>query len=99
MEKIPNKLQDVILNCLKSHPQLLLAITTYSQRLKSLITKDIKKIDVRADAYILRYKYENNKVMHDYFPDVNSPLPFQVYGKIGVDMPSKGTQNQLLERK
>ncbi|KAI3677440.1 hypothetical protein L2E82_51727 [Cichorium intybus] len=96
--EIPNEVQDVILTCLKSPPQLLLAITTYTQRLKSLITKEIEKIDVRADADMLRYKYENNRVMHDSSPDVNSPLPFQVYGKIGVDMPSKGTQNQLLER-
>lgn len=38
--------------------------------------------------------------MHDSSPDVNSPLPFQLYGngKMGLDMPSKGTQNQLLER-
>ncbi|KAI3503213.1 hypothetical protein L1887_31651 [Cichorium endivia] len=96
--EIPNEVQDVILNCLKTPPQLLLAITTYTQRLKSLITKEIEKIDIRADADTLRYKYENNRVMHDSSPDVNSPLPFQVYGKIGVDMPSKGTQNQLLER-
>ncbi|KAL4568585.1 hypothetical protein LXL04_024200 [Taraxacum kok-saghyz] len=95
---IPSEVQDVIVNCLKSPPQLLLAITTYTQRLKSLITKEIEKIDVRADADMLRYKYENNRVMHDSSPDVNSPLPFQVYGKVGVDMPSKGTQNQLLER-
>lgn len=95
---IPNEVHDVIVNCLKSPPQLLLAITTYTQRLKSLITKEIEKIDVRGDADMLRYKYENNRVMHDSSPDVNSPLPFQVYGKIGVDMNSKGTQNQLLER-
>lgn len=38
--------------------------------------------------------------MHDSSPDVNSPLPFQLYGngKSGMDMPSRGTQNQLLER-
>ncbi|XP_023729204.1 AUGMIN subunit 5 [Lactuca sativa] len=97
---IPNEVLDVIINCLKSPQHLLLAITTYTHRLKSLITKEIEKIDIRADADMLRYKYENNRVMHDSSPDVNSPLPFQVYGngKLGVDMPSKGTQNQLLER-
>ncbi|PSS33637.1 AUGMIN subunit like [Actinidia chinensis var. chinensis] len=33
-------------------------------------------------------------------PDVSSPLQYQLYGngKIGSDVPSKGTQNQLLER-
>lgn len=97
---IPDEVKDVIRNCLRSPPQLLLAITTYAQRLKSIVAKEIEKIDVRADADMLRYKYENNRVMHDSSPDVNSPLPFQLYGngKIGVDMPSKGTQNQLLER-
>nr|GEU98866.1 augmin subunit 5 [Tanacetum cinerariifolium] len=95
---IPDDVQDVIRNCLKSPPQLLLAITTYTQRLRSLVSKEIEKIDVRADAEMLRYKYENNRVMHDSSPDVNSPLPFQLYGNGGVDMASKGTQNQLLER-
>ncbi|XP_071693280.1 AUGMIN subunit 5-like isoform X2 [Rutidosis leptorrhynchoides] len=97
---IPDDVHDVIRNCLKSPTQLLLAITTYTQRLKSLVSKEIEKIDVRADADMLRYKYENNRVMHDSSPDVNSPLPFQLYGngKMGLDMPSKGTQNQLLER-
>nr|XP_043606302.1 AUGMIN subunit 5 [Erigeron canadensis] len=97
---IPGDVHDVIRSCLRSPTQLLLAITTYTQRLTSLISKEIEKIDVRADADMLRYKYENNRVMHDSSPDVNSPLPFQLYGngKIGVDMPSKGTQNQLLER-
>ncbi|KAL8200648.1 hypothetical protein R6Q57_011987 [Mikania cordata] len=97
---IPDNVHDVICNCLKSPNQLLLAITTYTQRLKSVVSKEIDKIDVRADAEMLRYKYENNRVMHDSSPDVNSPLPFQLYGngKSGNDMPSRGTQNQLLER-
>ncbi|XP_076885173.1 AUGMIN subunit 5-like [Bidens hawaiensis] len=97
---IPEDVRDVIRNCLKSPNQLLLAITTYTQRLKSLVSKEIDKIDVRADADTLRYKYENNRVMHDSSPDVNSPLPFQLYGngKSGIDTPSRGTQNQLLER-
>ncbi|KAK9052486.1 hypothetical protein SSX86_029115 [Deinandra increscens subsp. villosa] len=97
---IPDDARDVIRSCLKSPNQLLLAITTYTQRLKFLVAKEIDKIDVRADADMLRYKYENNRVMHDSSPDVNSPLPFQLYGngKSGMDMPSRGTQNQLLER-
>ncbi|KAI6700436.1 hypothetical protein NL676_014760 [Syzygium grande] len=61
---------------------------------------EIEKIDVRADAEILRYKYENNRVMDVSSPDANSPLNYQFYGngKIGVDASSRGTQNQLLER-
>ncbi|KAF5958483.1 hypothetical protein HYC85_005708 [Camellia sinensis] len=75
------------------------AITAYTQRMKTLITREIEKIDVRADAETLRYKYENNRVM-DASPDASSPLQYQLYGngKIGMDVPSTGTQNQLLER-
>ncbi|KAF7135400.1 hypothetical protein RHSIM_Rhsim08G0077400 [Rhododendron simsii] len=97
---IPDEVRDVIQNCLKSPPLLLQAIASYTQRMKTLITREIEKIDVRADAETLRYKYENNRVMDASSPDVSSPLQYQLYGngKIGVDVPSKGSQNQLLER-
>ncbi|PSS35084.1 AUGMIN subunit like [Actinidia chinensis var. chinensis] len=97
---IPDEVSDAILNCLKSPPQLLQAIIAYTQRMKTLITREIEKIDVRADAETLRYKYENNRVMDISSPDVSSPLQYQLYGNgnIGSDVPSKGTQNQLLER-
>ncbi|XP_017975724.1 PREDICTED: AUGMIN subunit 5 isoform X2 [Theobroma cacao] len=86
--------------CLKSPPQLLQAITTYTSRLKTMVSREIEKVDVRADAEILRYKYENDRVMDVSSPDVSSPLNYQLYGngKIGKDVPSRGTQNQLLER-
>ncbi|KAH7851024.1 hypothetical protein Vadar_006226 [Vaccinium darrowii] len=97
---VPDEVRDVIQNCLKSPPLLLQAIASYTQRMKTLITREIEKIDVRADAETLRYKYENNRVMDTSSPDVSSPLHYQLYGngKIGVDVPSKGSQNQLLER-
>lgn len=97
---IPDEVRTVIVNCLKSPPQLLQAITAYTLRLKTLISRETEKIDVRADAEILRYKYENNRVMDVSSSDVSSPLQYQFYGngKIGVDVPSRGTQNQLLER-
>ncbi|XWS36860.1 hypothetical protein CRYUN_Cryun20dG0121700 [Craigia yunnanensis] len=97
--EIPDEVRTVILNCLKS-PQLLLAITTYTSRLKTLVSREIEKVDVRADAETLRYKYENNRVMDVSSPDVSSPLNYQLYGngKIGMEVPSRGTQNQLLER-
>lgn len=98
--EIPDEVATVILYCLKSPPLLLQAITAYTSRLKTLISREIEKIDVRADAEILRYKYENNRVMDVSSPDANSPLNYQFYGngKIGVDVSSRGTQNQLLER-
>uniref|UniRef100_A0A5B7BNU6 AUGMIN subunit 5 n=1 Tax=Davidia involucrata TaxID=16924 RepID=A0A5B7BNU6_DAVIN len=87
---IADEVREVIVNCLKSPPQLLQAITMYTQRLKTLISREIEKIDVRADAETLRYKYENNRVINASSPDVSSPF--------GIDVPSRGNQNQLLER-
>ncbi|KAI5340710.1 hypothetical protein L3X38_019984 [Prunus dulcis] len=96
--ELPDEVRAAIVNGLKSPPQLLQAITSYTSRLKSLISREIEKIDVRADAETLRYKYENNRVIDVSSPDVSSPLHYQLYGngKIGVDAPSRGTQ--LLER-
>lgn len=98
--EIPEEVRDIIVSCSKSPPQLLLAITSYTERLKSIITKEIEKIDVRADAETLRYKYENNRVMDASSSDISSPLQYQLYGNgnIGGDAPLRGTQNQLLER-
>ncbi|KAL5579611.1 hypothetical protein UlMin_012053 [Ulmus minor] len=72
-----------------SPPLLLQAITTHTSRLKSLISREIEKIDVK-----------NNRVIDVSSPDVSSPLHYQLYGngKMGIDVPSKGSQNQLLER-
>lgn len=55
---LPIEIKDVLADCLKSPPQLLQAITSYTQWLKSLICKEIEKIDVRADAEALRYSLE-----------------------------------------
>ncbi|XP_043813030.1 AUGMIN subunit 5 isoform X2 [Manihot esculenta] len=98
--ELPNEVRTTIMNCLKNPPQLLEAITAYASHLKTLISREIEKIDVRADAETLRYKYENNKVMDISSPDVISPLNYQLYGngKVATDVPSRGSQNQLLER-
>lgn len=53
--EIPDEVRTIIVNCLKNPPQLLQAITAYTLRLKTLISKEIEKIDVRADAETLRY--------------------------------------------
>ncbi|KAJ8620283.1 hypothetical protein MRB53_028812 [Persea americana] len=46
------------------------------------------------------YKFENNRVTDAASPDVSSSLHYQANGngKIGYDISSKGTHNQLLER-
>lgn len=79
---------------------MLQAIAAYTSRLKALITREIESIDVRADAETLRYKYENNRVMDASSPEVSSQSQYQLYGNgdIGIDVHSRGTQNQLLER-
>ncbi|GLU01740.1 hypothetical protein SLE2022_190270 [Rubroshorea leprosula] len=99
-DEVPDEVRTVIINCLKSPPLLLQAITAYTVRLKTLISREIEKIDVRADAETLRYKFENNRVMDISSPDVSSPINFELNGngKMGMDVPSRGTQNQLLER-
>lgn len=55
--EVPNEVKTVILNCLRSPPQLLQAIAAYTSRLKALITREIEGIDVRADAETLRYSH------------------------------------------
>ncbi|KAE8685219.1 putative Flavonol 4'-sulfotransferase [Hibiscus syriacus] len=77
--EIPDEVRIVIVNCLKNPPQLLQAITTYTSRLKTLISREIEKVDVRADAETLRYKYENNKVMDVSSQNVSSPLNYQLH--------------------
>ncbi|CAL1408553.1 unnamed protein product [Linum trigynum] len=98
--ELPDEVRTIIVHCLKNPPQLLNAITLYTSRLKSMISREIEKIDVRADAETLRYKYENNRVLEASSPDARSPLHYQLHenGKFGTDIPSGGTQNQLLER-
>ncbi|KAL1563198.1 AUGMIN subunit 5 [Salvia divinorum] len=97
---LPTEIKDLLAVCLKSPPQLLLAITSYTQWLKTQITKEIDKIDIRADAEALRYKYENDTIVEASSTDIGSPLQYHLYsnGKLGGDAPSRGTENQLLER-
>lgn len=55
--EMPDDVRTVIANFLKRPPQLLQAITAYTLRLKTLVSREIEKIDVRADAETLRYDY------------------------------------------
>lgn len=98
--EISDEMRGVIVNCLSSPPLLLQAIAAHTLRLKTLISKEIEKVDIRADAETLRYKYENNRVMEISSSDVSSPLSYQFNGngKIPTDTNSKGSNNQLLER-
>ncbi|KAL5986693.1 hypothetical protein ACLOJK_015026 [Asimina triloba] len=98
--EIPEDVKAVAINALKNPPLLLQAITSYTLRMKTLVHKETEKIDIRADAELLRYKYENNRVTDVASPDISSNLPYHVYGngKIGMHASTKGTHDQLLER-
>ncbi|CAH2079789.1 unnamed protein product [Thlaspi arvense] len=98
--EISDEMKNVIVNSLRAPPLLLQAIAAYTLRIKTLISREMEKIDVRADAETLRYKYENNRVSDNSSSDVSSPLSYQFNGngKIGTDTYSQGSNNQLLER-
>lgn len=52
------------------------------------------------DSLLRRYKYENDTIVEASSTDIGSPLQYHLYsnGKLGGDAPSRGTENQLLER-
>ncbi|KAG7548479.1 HAUS augmin-like complex subunit 5 [Arabidopsis suecica] len=98
--EITDEMKTVIVNSLRGPPLLLQAIAAYTLRIKTLISREMEKIDVRADAEMLRYKFENNRVTDNSSSDVSSPLSYQFNGngKIGTDTHFQGSNNQLLER-
>ncbi|KAJ6804230.1 AUGMIN subunit 5 [Iris pallida] len=98
--EIPENVKAVAKDALRNPSLLLQSITSYGSRISAFIHRETEKIDIRADAELLRYKYENNQVIDAASPDASSPLPYQAYGngKTGRDLPTKGMYNQLLER-
>ncbi|XP_051187434.1 AUGMIN subunit 5 [Lolium perenne] len=98
--EIPADVKAVALDSLKNPSLLLQSINAYTSRMKLLVHKETEKIDIRADAELLRYKYENEQVIDAASTDASSPLPYQVYGngKIGSELSTRGTYDQLLER-
>ncbi|KAK9169132.1 hypothetical protein Syun_001272 [Stephania yunnanensis] len=98
--EVPDEVKAVAVNALKNPLQLLQAITMYTARLKTMVNRETEKIDIRADAELLRYKYENNRLTDASSPDATSHLQYQLHdhGSKGVDISNKGTHNQLFER-
>ncbi|XP_072980207.1 AUGMIN subunit 5 isoform X1 [Typha angustifolia] len=98
--EVPEDVKVIAIDALKNPSLLLQAITTYTLRVRTHIHRETEKIDIRADAELLRYRYENDRVVDAASADASSPLPYQVYGteKTGSDISTKGTYNQLLER-
>lgn len=97
---LPEDIKAVALDALRTPSLLLQSLSLYTSRISAIIHKECEKIDTRADAELLRYKYESGQVVDVASPDVSSPLPYQVYGngKSGNNLPTKGNYNQLLER-
>ncbi|PKA66335.1 hypothetical protein AXF42_Ash007032 [Apostasia shenzhenica] len=98
--EMPENVKVVIGDLLKNPSSLLKSMTTYTLHVNALIRRETEKIDIRADAELLRYKYENDQVIDAASPDASSPFPYQVYGspRSGINLATKGTYNQLLER-
>lgn len=98
--EIPEDAKAIVRDKLKNPSLLLQSINSCAMRDSTLIHKETEKIDIRVDAELLRYKYENDMVLDAASPDSSSPLPYQVYGnsKVGTEIPTKGTYDQLLER-
>lgn len=97
--EVPDDVKAVAIDALKNPSLLLQNVSTYNSRVTSMIHNETEKIDIKADAELLRFKYENSRVT-DGSPDTRSPLQYQIYsdGKGGSDLSIKGTSNQLLER-
>lgn len=98
--EVPDDVKATIVDSLGNPSLLLQSITTNVLRFNSLIHRETEKIDIRADSELLRYKYENDRVIDAATSDASSPLPYQVYGspRTGRDASIQGTYNQLLER-
>lgn len=52
--EIPDDVKAIAMNALRNPPLLLQAVTAYTSRLKTLIHREMEKIDIRADAELLR---------------------------------------------
>ncbi|KAL2504936.1 hypothetical protein Adt_20557 [Abeliophyllum distichum] len=79
---LPVEIKNVIVDCLKSPLHLLQAITSYTERLKTAITKEIEKIDIRADAealrttnYCLNLAAEHDKIVTEkWLPEIKNAV-------------------------
>ncbi|XP_078434794.1 HAUS augmin-like complex subunit isoform X2 [Wolffia australiana] len=96
----PDDVKAIAIDSLKNPSLLLRAVTLYTSQVKTLLRKEIGKIDVKADAELLRFKYEDDRIVDVTSPDSSSQLKYQVYGsgKLESDFSTKGIWNQLLDK-
>lgn len=94
-EAIPEAVKKTASSLLKNPPQLLRAMVGYTAQVLASVIRETEKIDIKADAERLRYRYENNRIIEDVSVDSDESLLLQSRGsKIGI----KGTFQQLRER-
>ncbi|KAI5055330.1 hypothetical protein GOP47_0030475 [Adiantum capillus-veneris] len=94
-ELIPEVAKGTASSLLKNPPQLLRALAGYTAQILASIIREIEKIDIKADAERLRYRYENNRIIDDVSVDADDGSLLQSRGsKVGI----KGTFRQLRER-
>eukprot|EP00250_Pteridium_aquilinum_P000743 c10900_g1_i1 orf=227-2737(+) len=94
-ESVPEVVKETASSFLKNPPQLLRAMVGYTAQILASIIRETEKIDIKADAERLRYRYENNRIIEDVSVDADESLLLQSRGnKVGV----KGAFRQLRER-
>ncbi|KAG0627515.1 hypothetical protein M758_2G207400 [Ceratodon purpureus] len=95
---IPEEVKEIAISLLKNPPLLLQTMADYSKRVVATIDSETEKIDVRADAERLRYRYENNRVLEDISAEVDDLLNVHRRNPRGSSKEAKNTFKQLRER-
>lgn len=95
---IPEEVKESATILLRNPPLLLQAMNDYSKRVVAMIESETEKIDVRADAERLRYRYENNRVLEDISAEADDLLNLHRRNPRGGSKEVKNTFKQLRER-
>ncbi|KAL2623647.1 hypothetical protein R1flu_003852 [Riccia fluitans] len=94
-DTFPEQVKETAVNLLRSPAHLLQAMIAYTSRIVSNIIKETEKIDIKADAERLRYRYENNKITEGGAPRKEVKT---ADGQPCLDLTNKGIFKQLRER-
>ncbi|CAK9189720.1 unnamed protein product [Sphagnum troendelagicum] len=101
---ISEEVRETATSLLKNPPLLLRALAAYTSRVVAMLAREIEKIDIRADAERLRYRFENNRVVEDSSAEVDDLLVAHRRSSRGggtkgsLDLSSKSSFRQLRER-
>ncbi|BBN14348.1 HAUS augmin-like complex subunit 5 [Marchantia polymorpha subsp. ruderalis] len=101
---IPEQVKETALSLLRNPPHLLQAMIGYTSRIVANVNKETEKIDIRADAERLRYRYENNRITEDGTSGKEkstvtaNQVVVQEKSKACLDITNRGIFKQLRER-